>query len=159
MLLDILQPMTVTDDQMGLLVYTFYETSGRGIIEFVRPPDVMQMALNPDHTRLMVRRASGLQPIEVYNLDTGVLEKTYFPAERDDSGGHVLSYNASGDQVISDFERFDAQSGCARQRRAGYERLRALLLHQDNRNGDDYRFDWRLWIRDRTDFAAGDLAG
>jgi hypothetical protein len=110
-LLDVLEPVTVTSDQMGLLVYIFDEQDGHGVIEFLRPQDIVQMTMYPDDTRLMVRRASGTQPIEVYNLETGVQELSIVPAIPDFDGRHVLAYNATGDVIISDFQRFDAATG------------------------------------------------
>jgi hypothetical protein len=110
-LIDILNPVTVTSDQMGLLVYIFDEQTARGVFEFIAPFDTTQMVLHPDDTRLMVRRASGAQPIEVYNLDTGNLEHSYYPAYDDFERRDVLAYNASGDVVVSGFQRFDAETG------------------------------------------------
>lgn len=146
-LLDILQPLTVPADQMGLLVYTFNEATASGVIEFVRPQDVQQMVLHPDNKRLMVRRAAGLQPIEIYNLDTGGLEQTYFPSEQDSGGRHILAYNATGSEIITDFQRFDANTGKVILEdihyTSGFERF---YFTQDNRrivtlNGDN----WRVW--------------
>jgi WD40 repeat protein len=111
MLIDILNPITVDQEQMGLLVYTFDDAAGYGMLEFLRPDDVHQMALHPDGAHLMVRRASGDQPIEVYNLDTGVLELTIHPLLPDPDGRRILAYNAAGDVIVSDFERFDAETG------------------------------------------------
>jgi len=146
-LLDILQPLTVTNDQMGLLVYTFNEATATGVIEFVRPQDIQQMVLHPDNTHLMVRRASGLQPIEVYNLDSGILEQTYFPSEPDSGGSHILAYNATGSEIITDFQRFDANSGEVILQDINYTSgFQQFYFTQDNRrvvtlNGDD----WRMW--------------
>ncbi len=146
-LLDILQPLTVTPDQMGLLVYTFNESSASGVIEFVRPQDVQQMVLHPDNKHLMVRRASGLQPIEVYNLETGGLEQTYFPSEPDSGGSHILAYNATGTEIITDFQRFDANTGEVILEDINYTSgFQQFYFTQDNRrivtlNGDD----WRVW--------------
>ncbi|MBZ0281619.1 MAG: hypothetical protein K8L97_12840, partial [Anaerolineae bacterium] len=111
MLLDILEPITVGREQMGLLIYIFYPDRGYGVVEFIRPIDIVDMALHPEDNQLMVRRASGLQPIEIYNLDTGLLEDSYFPAEPDSQGQHILAFNQNGSVIISDFQRFDAQSG------------------------------------------------
>jgi hypothetical protein len=146
-LLDILQPLTVTPDQMGLLVYTFNEASASGVIEFVRPQDVQQMVLHPDNKHLMVRRASGLQPIEVYDLDTGGLVQTHFPSEPDSGGSHILAYNATGTEIITDFQRFDAETGEVILEDVNYTSgFQQFYFTQDNRrivtlNGDD----WRVW--------------
>jgi hypothetical protein len=109
MLLDVLEP--VTADQAGLLVYIFDEQAGYGTIEFLRPQDALQFALSPNNVHFMARRGSGDQPIEVYNLQTGVLERSIIPAIPDFEGRHLLAYNATGDVIISDFQRFDAATG------------------------------------------------
>ena len=54
---------------------------------------------------------SGDQAIEVYNLDTGVLEKTYNPALSDPDGTQILSYNGTGEVFVCDFQRFDVTTG------------------------------------------------
>lgn len=146
-LLDILQPLTVPADQMGLLIYTFNEEAASGVIEFVRPPDIQQMVLHPNNRHLMVRRASGLQPIEVYDLDTGRLEQTYSPSEPDNGGRHILAYNASGSEIITDFQRFDAKSGEIILEDVNYTSgFQRFYFADDSRrivtiNGDD----WRAW--------------
>ncbi len=111
MLIDILQPVTPEARQMGLLVYIFDEQAGQGVIDFVRPVDALQMVLHPDGRHLMVRRSSGSQPIEVYNMETGVLTASYTPALRDPDGSHILAYNSTGSLIISDFQRFDVATG------------------------------------------------
>jgi hypothetical protein len=147
MLLDILKPLTMGDDQMGLLIYNFNNESGRGVLELIHPQDVLQMVLSPDHAHLMVRRASGLQPIEVYNLDSGVLEKSYYPSEPDSSGTHTLAYNTSGTAIISDFQRFDVHSGELLQDdpnyTSGFERY---FFTEDSQNLITTRGDqWQTW--------------
>jgi hypothetical protein len=111
MLLDVLEPVTVSSDQMGLLVYIFDEQDGYGSIEFLRPSDITQMVLHPDNTHIAVRRAFDAQPVEVYNLDTGILEQSYFPTLPDFEGRQILAYNGTGDVITADFQRFDAATG------------------------------------------------
>jgi hypothetical protein len=139
---------------MGLLVYTFNEAAGRGVLEFIHPPDVLQMVLSPDRAHLMVRREYGLQPIEVYNLDTGVLEKTYIPAEPDYEGRQLLAYNAAGDQIITDFERLDARTGEVIERDVLFTGgFSVISSRKTAKAGDDYRTDWRVRYRNRADLA------
>lgn len=147
MLIDILEPLTVPADQMGLLVYTFNEDRGSGTLEIVRPPDVQQIVLHPDHSRLMVRRVSNLQPIEVYNLDTGVLEKSYFPAEPDSGGSHLLAYTAGGKTILSDFQQFDAESGKSIALDPSYTSgFGQYFFSADNQKLVTIRgTEWRLW--------------
>ncbi|MBZ0287717.1 MAG: hypothetical protein K8I30_08885, partial [Anaerolineae bacterium] len=147
MLLDILEPVTVGREQMGLLVYTFYPGRGSGVMEFVRPVDIVDMVLHPDDNRLMVRRASSSQPIELYDLTTGLLERSYFPGEPDFEGRHTFAFNGDGSIILSDFQRFNMASG------------EGVLLDPDFTSGFDQYFfsadsrqlitlrgsEWRVW--------------
>ncbi|MCB9450242.1 MAG: PD40 domain-containing protein [Anaerolineaceae bacterium] len=110
MLIDVLEPLSTGVTQPALLLYHFIESRGRGSLELIYPQDVQQFVLSPDSTHLMVRRQSGVQPIEIYNLDTCGLERTLYPAERDD-GSRLLAYRADGEVILTDFQRFDARSG------------------------------------------------
>ncbi|MBN2305224.1 MAG: WD40 repeat domain-containing protein [Anaerolineae bacterium] len=111
MILDIVEPITVDDRRKGFLLYMIDEQTGRAVIEALRPVDTVQMALSPDSVHLAVRRASGDQPIEIYNLDTGALERAIIPAIPDPEGRDLLAYDASGDVILSGFQRFDATTG------------------------------------------------
>jgi hypothetical protein len=51
-LLDILEPVTVGREQMGMLVYTFFPDRGYGVMEFVRPIDIVDMTLHRTTTSL-----------------------------------------------------------------------------------------------------------
>lgn len=146
-LLDILQPITVGREQMGLLVYTYYTNHGYGAMEFIRPVDIVDMVLSPDNIHLMVRRASNLQPIEIYNLQTGILEHSYFPTEPDHDGQHILSFDRNAATIITDFERINVQTGDTQLLESGYTTAFQNYYFTDNSsqiitlNGED----WRLW--------------
>ena len=146
-LLDILEPVTVGREQMGLLVYTFYPDRGYGVMEFVRPVDIVDMALHPENNQLMVRRASGLQPIELYNLNSGLLEHTYFPAEPDVEGRQTFAFNRDGRTILTDFQRFDSATGSDVLLEPDYTgSFEQYFFSQDSRqiitlNGSD----WRVW--------------
>ena len=146
-LLDILDPVTVGREQMGMLVYTFYTNQGYGVMEFIRPVDIVDMELSPDNSRLLVRRASGRQPLELYNLDTGLLENTYFPTEPDSDGSHTLSFNADGTQIITDFERINVASGESTVLETAYTSgFQNFLFSNDSQNLVTVNgSDWRLW--------------
>jgi hypothetical protein len=96
---------------MGLLVYIFDEQTGRGVLDLVRPIDVFQIVLHPDEAHLMVRRASGEQPIEIYDLRSGNLEQSIIPTLPDFDGAQLLEFNQTGDEILSHFQRFDAETG------------------------------------------------
>ncbi|MBL8160871.1 MAG: PD40 domain-containing protein [Anaerolineae bacterium] len=156
MLIDILTPLSTGVDQPGLLLYNFVEAFGRGSLELIYPQDVQQMRLSPDGSRLMVRRASGLQPVEIYDPNTCGLEQTLYPAELDDTGTRLFNYGADGRVILVDFQRFDARTG-----------QQIALEDQYTEPFEDYRFsddgqqlytfrgsELRIW-----DVATGQLLG
>ena len=87
-LLDVLEPLTVTQQEAGFLIYRFDRQTSTGVIEFINPPDVQQLVVHPDNNQLLVRRNS-TQQIEVYNLDTGALEQVYYPDLPDPNGQYT----------------------------------------------------------------------
>jgi hypothetical protein len=144
MLMDIIEPLTTTDNQSALLLYTYNETIENGMMELIRPQDITQMVLHPDNIHLMVRRASGRQPIEIYNIETGVLELTIFPREPD---GGLLAYNADGSVIISDFQRFDAVTGEVLAEIPQYtQAFEQISFTDDGNTVVTFRGDrWRMW--------------
>jgi hypothetical protein len=154
MLLDVLEPLTPGTEQSGLLIYTFNEDTGRGVLEFIRPPDIVNLVLHPDNNHLMVRRQSGAQPLEVYDLNTGALKKSLYPSVSDDDGRHLLTYNQSGSQILTDFQRLNAETGTILAQDTAYAaNLGEIVFTSDSRalvgiEGDN----WRVW-----DIATGDL--
>lgn len=109
MLLDVLKPVTVTRDQFAVLLYIHDEQNGRGYVEFVKPSDSVNMLLNPDGDHLTVRRYSG--EVDVYDITSGALEKTFYPTYDDINGEHNFAYNKDGSQLIVDFQRFNTDTG------------------------------------------------
>ncbi|MBC7812816.1 MAG: hypothetical protein H7175_16795, partial [Burkholderiales bacterium] len=156
-LLDIMRPITLGSDQFAFLVYIFDEETGHGYVEFVRPSDVSQIALHPDNTRLMVRRASGEQPVEIYDLDTGNLELSVVPALSGDSNT-LLQFNGAGDTILAGFQRFDARTGATLYEdlslHPGFENFFFAQNSQSlvTVNAADSGADWWQW-----DIASGDV--
>ncbi len=109
--IDVLDPVTPTAAQTGVLIAVLDETTGQATYDLVHPEDVLEMALNPDDVHLAVRRTTSGQPVEIYNLATGILENTIYPALADSSGHQILTYNAAGDEIIVGYERFKAADG------------------------------------------------
>jgi WD40 repeat protein len=153
-LIDVLEPLTPGTEQSGLLIYTFNEDTGRGVLEFIRPSDIVNMVLHPDNNHLMVRRQNGVQPLEVYNLNTGALEKSLYPAVPDFDGRQLLAYNQTGDQILTDFQRIDAETGATLVQDTAYAaNLGEIVFTSDSRalvgiEGNN----WRVW-----DIATGEL--
>ncbi|MCZ2094891.1 MAG: WD40 repeat domain-containing protein, partial [Anaerolineae bacterium] len=122
-LLDVLLP-TNDDPQIdsasgtSLLVYHFDEHHGTGSADLLHPPDVNQIVLSPDNTRLAMRRQSG--QVEIYTIATGALERIISPSEPDPEGRRPLAYTRDGRTLVVDFERYDAATGERLTRAANY---------------------------------------
>jgi WD40 repeat protein len=155
MLLDMLTPMTMESSRGALLLHTFNERSGRGAMELIRPLGILQMHLSPDRTRLLVARDRGA--LELYNLETCLLERTFYPAEPDFSGTRLLAFNGAGDTIVYDFQRFDANTGEVLAHRAAYTAgFSEFTFGADSRTLLTSRQDgrWTTW-----DIATGQQAG
>jgi hypothetical protein len=107
---DILKPVTLGGENFALLVYIADEQTGRGYLDVIRP-DAVDMALHPDGRHLALRRTSGEQPIEIYDMATGELTQSIVPTYRDEVGRHLLAFNRDGSEIISHFQRFDVATG------------------------------------------------
>jgi WD40 repeat protein len=107
MLLDILQPLTVPADQTALLMYNYSEREESGVMELVQLSG-NRLLMTPDGQRLIVRR-NGAQ-IEIYDIASGVLERTIYPAEPD-NGTRTFALTADGKTLLVDFQRFDVLTG------------------------------------------------
>src|SRR5690606_29888393 len=78
-LVDILESQTPSAQDNLFLLYIFDDERGYGRFELLSMQDVNQVVLHPDQHQIMVRRASGAQRIEVYDLTTGALVQSYLP--------------------------------------------------------------------------------
>lgn len=110
-LLDVLTPITIGQENFGFLVYILDEETGRGVVDFIRPQDTWRIALAPDNTRVAVRRASGQEAVEIYNLRTGDLETSIIPALPSTFGGQLLAFDKTGEEILVHFQRFNARTG------------------------------------------------
>ncbi|MCA9912046.1 MAG: hypothetical protein KC496_01800, partial [Anaerolineae bacterium] len=130
-LVDVLEPSTPTafgDNDIALLLYIADETRGTGRIELITQAwDGSQWALSPLGDELIIRRSSGTGRIERYSLMTGELLSTYEPALPDFNGDDLLAFDGTGEVILSDFQRFDVQTGAVLyedlQYNDGYERF------------------------------------
>lgn len=109
MLLDVLTPITQTAGEPGLLMYTYDEQTGTGILDFVRPPNARDFAVNPDGTRMAVRGLDDV--VTIYDMATGITERRLFPALPDINNDLLFAYNAFGDVLTSGWERFNPLTG------------------------------------------------
>lgn len=148
MLLDILDPVTIADDQTAFLVYLFNEDTGRGVIDIIRPNSVSQIALNPARTHVAVRRTSDDNPIEIYDLRTGTLETTFIVRIPDVARNNIFEYNLSGEELLVGWGRYNVHTG-----KSLTEPLPYHPGFQDFAFSDDDRFiytitDNELWTWD-----------
>ncbi len=111
MLLDILEPITMGDEQTAFLIYMLNENTGRGVIDLVRPDDVTHIALNPAHNQVAVRRMTAGNPVEIYDLPTGTLVTSFAPRYPTVSQNNLFTFDDSGDALLVGWSRYDVHSG------------------------------------------------
>lgn len=111
MLLDILDPVTISDDQFGFLVYIFNEENGTGTIDLVRPESIRNIALHPDGTHFAFRRTGIDSPIEVYDIRTGNLVNNFVTRYADNARNDTFAFNADGSALLVGWARYDTFTG------------------------------------------------
>jgi len=113
-LVDVLDPVTVPPEQNGLLVYILDETTGRGTFDLIQPLGVRAYTINPDRTQIALLEAGDANngAVKIYDLASGALVRTIQPAARSSATARpIFTYNAAGDQLLVDFQRFDMMTG------------------------------------------------
>lgn len=110
-LLDILDPVTVSNDQFGFLIYLENMETAKGTVDLVRPEDVSQMTLHPARTHIAVRRNSGDRAVEIYELRTGNLVNTFIPRYPDVDLNRLFEFNESGDELLVGWARYNTFTG------------------------------------------------
>ncbi|MCA9882500.1 MAG: hypothetical protein KC708_06000 [Anaerolineae bacterium] len=167
-LLDILDPLTVPEEDAGFLIYRFDRDQASGVIEFINPSDILQFALHPDNRHLMVRRTNLPQQIEVYNLETGALEHVYYPERPDTGGQRILAYNRDGSVITSDMQRIDAVTGETLYHDPNIDFESGQITFTEDSSGIISRVfnTWRIWdiesqslVRESTIQLRGDVIG
>lgn len=146
-LIDILKPITLTEEQSGFLVYILDEQTGRGMVDFVSLNDASQFALHPDNRHLVVRRISSPDRLEVYDMDSGLLANTYLLNYPASGSRHPLSYNETGSAVVAEFERFDAVTGETLYQNLNYDlTFNQFFFTADSQGLVTFDgFNWWLW--------------
>ena len=111
MLLDILDPVTVGDEQTAFLVYIFNEETGRGVIDVIRPSSIRNIALHPNRTHVAVRRSTEGSPIEIYDLRTGNLVTTFVTRYPDVTQNDLFEFNLMGNELLVGWGRYGVFTG------------------------------------------------
>ncbi len=161
------RPLTITltdfvynpkgNDTSGLqaLVYIYDEKYKAGIFKLTNAYRIQQMVLNKERDQVMLRRNvdNAGERVEFYNLSKGQRLGDITPATRDIGAysivrkNRVLAYDTTGSVIISDFQRFDAESHQVLDEDLRYStRFDQFFFSPDNKNvvtlaGNE----WRLW--------------
>lgn len=156
-LVDLLTVPATGDDRLQSLLFIYDEETKEGRFVFNRPYNVGQLVLHPDGERLLLRRSgdSGEQ-VEVYEMDSGLMIGSVVPALRDLGGysrqrkNRILAYDKSGEIIVSDFQRFEADTYAIVAEDLRYSRrFDQFFFTADNSgivtlSGNE----WRLWSID-----------
>ncbi len=161
------RPLTITlidfvynptsGDTSGLqaLVYIYDEQYKAGIFRLTNAYRIQQMVLNNERDEVMLRRNVDTvgERIEFYSLSTGKRLSQLIPATRDIGSyslirkNRILAYDNTKNIIISDFQRFDAESHEVIAEDLRYStRFDQFFFTPDNKNvvtlaGNE----WRLW--------------
>jgi len=161
------RPLTITltdfvydptgGDTSGLqaLVYIYDEKYHAGIFKLTNAYRIQQMVLNKEHDQVMLRRNVDNvgEKVEFYSLSKGQKLGDITPATRDIGSysithkNRILAYDSNGSVVVSDFQRFDAESHKVIAEDLRYStRFDQFFFSPDNKNivtlaGNE----WRLW--------------
>lgn len=111
-LIDYLQPMTNdAGNQTAILLYIFDETRGVGRFDFISSYQGTGFSVSEDRNTLAIRRNNSEARIDIYDIDSGRLLQTFTPAMPEIASGGIFAFDNRGETIISDFQRFDVQSG------------------------------------------------
>ncbi|MDX1991831.1 MAG: hypothetical protein SF029_05555 [bacterium] len=154
-LIDVLVPPAATDDLLSILFFIYDEQEQRGRFVISRPNNVQQMVPNADDTVLLVRQTVENQGefIKAYDFTTGQEILSLVPALRDLGGysrfrkNRILAYDQSGQVVVSDFQRFNAETGEVLAEDLRYSRrFERFFFTEDSANVVTLSgTEWRLW--------------
>lgn len=113
-LIDLVLPPAASQDNVLALLYVYNEDSRVGRFQFSQSGGATQMVLSPDGDDLLLRYYTNDEYVFTFDIATGRELSRFLPAlraiggYRRDSQNRVLAYNLSGEEVISDFQRIDA---------------------------------------------------
>lgn len=115
-LIDFVQPLDPTAGSTSALVY-LSGTNGIRSFELISGDAVLQMVVSPDQQTLLTREQRGDEVIAVYDIESGTERYTLVPSLRGRGSysraaqNRVLAFDLSGESFLSDFQRFDTESG------------------------------------------------
>jgi len=153
-LIDLILPPAQSEDNVVAFLYIYNERTEIGWFEMRTAGS--QMILNPDETELYVRTRGDNERIIAYDIATGAERRRLTPSLRAigaysrNNKNRVLAFNATGDVLISDFQRYDVDSFDVLAEDLRYSRrFDRFFFTQDSANiitmsGNE----WRVWNRE-----------
>lgn len=153
-LVDLIIPPAATEENISALLFIYDERREEGRFIIASAFNIQQMTLNPDGERLLIRRSiDGEEFVVTYNLNTGEEIDRYIPALRAIGSysrtrrNRILAYDRSGEVIVSDFQRLDADTGEVVAEDLRYARsFDRFFFTQDNANVVTLSdTEWRLW--------------
>ncbi len=111
-LVDYLEPATPdTGNQVAILLYIFDETRGVGRFDLIDFYPATGFSLTEDGNTIAIRRDKADARIEIYDVQTGILRETFLPTMPEIAREGVFGFDATGEIITSDFQRFDVSTG------------------------------------------------
>jgi hypothetical protein len=149
-LIDALEPPTGDEAQVRLLLFVFDEQTQKGQFIFSRSYRASQLVFSDDDQRVLVRNVTDDERIEIYDLASGSLEQSFIPALRGSyysptRKNRLLAYDASGDVIISDFQRYNAATTDVITEDLRYSRRFDRFFFSGDNIVTLSGTEWRLW--------------
>jgi hypothetical protein len=155
-------PLTAPPYNTAVLTFRTLEQQGRGVVELIRPPDYRALAFEPT-TRALAMRGGPAGAIDVFDLETGSLRRTFTPHEPSDPTA-VFAFSADGETLVSDWERYavndpNPETAVTRLRPAYTQPFSSFAFLDDTRMitfggsqlpamQDPRDIPWRIWAID-----------
>ena len=152
-LIDLIVPPISQGDNIRALLLVYNESTELGYFRLTSG-GAQQIIFNEDSDELILRRFPGNgERIVTYNLDTGDELRSFTPSLRGIGvysrigKNRVLAFDRTGDVLVSDFQRYDAQTNSVIVEDLTYSRrFEDFFIAPDNQNivtrsGNE----WRVW--------------
>lgn len=151
-LIDLVAPPVSTGDNVRALLFIFNEHNNTGRFQ-LSLNNVVQAVNSPDGEHLLLRYSSGEEIVATYDIGSGVRLSHFIPALRgigrySRSGkNRVLAYDKSGTVIVSDFQRYNAETNEVLAEDLRYSRsFNSFYFTADGANivtlADS---EWRVW--------------
>lgn len=115
-LVDLLLPPAASQDNVRALLYVYEEDTDLGYFQFSNSGQFSQMAIHPNGDQVLIRLQDGDEYVVTYDLESGEELDRFLPALRAIGGyqrrnqNRILAYDQSGEVIISDFQRIEADT-------------------------------------------------